>query len=135
MATDLNLFQCIGRLGKDVELKTMKNGESMALFSVAVNDSYMSKTGEKVQNTEWINVVCYRKLAEICAKYLVKGSHIYLSGKFKSYKYEKDGIEKLAFQIVMENMQMLGQKEVRDPVVASEPAKNEHAEFDSDIPF
>lgn len=131
MASDLNRCQFIGRLGKDVELKTISNGEQMAVFSIAVGDSYTAKNGEKIKNTEWVNVVCYRKLAEICHKYLGKGSQVYVSGKLNSSKYTgKDGIERISTKIVIDEMQMLGGKQ------EDKPSKPDN-EFDSslDIPF
>jgi single-strand DNA-binding protein len=109
MAADLNKCCFIGRLGRDVELKDLNNGEQMATFSIAVGESYMSKMGEKVKKTEWVNIVAYRKLAEICYKYLTKGSQVYISGKLHTNKYTgKDGTEKKSVQIILDQMQMLG---------------------------
>lgn len=138
MANDLNSCQFIGRLGRDPEIINMKNGDPMAVFSVAVSESYMSKMGEKVNKTEWINVVAYKKLAEICGKYLVKGSQVYVSGKFNTNKYQaKDGTEKVAFQIILDKLQMLGSKP--DHLAASEPASSPAEPTDEftedDIPF
>ena len=138
MSADLNRFEAIGRLGRDPELVSMKNGEVMTKFSIAVGESYTDKSGEKIKKTEWINVIAYRKLAEICAKYLVKGSHVYISGKFNTNKYQgKDGTEKTSVQIILDQMQMLGQKFHQDEkdVTAgvSQPADPEG--FDTDVPF
>lgn len=140
MATDLNRCEFIGRLGANPEMRDMKNGEKFTTFSVAVNESWTSKTGEKVKKTEWINIIAYRKLAEICGQYLVKGSHVYLAGKFATNKYQdKDGIERTSFQIVLDQMQMLGTKFHQDEATAPKEeasAKATHEEFDTDtIPF
>ena len=133
MATDLNRVFLIGRLGRDVELKTMNNGDVMARFSLAVGESYTSKNGEKVKNTQWINLVCYRKLAEICSKYLGKGSQVFVSGKLSISKYiDKEGIEKQSTQVIINEMQMLGSKQghENDP----EPKKvNEESADDEDL--
>ena len=133
MASDLNKCCFIGRLGKDVELKTISNGEQMALFSLAVGESYTNKAGEKIKNTEWVNVVCYRKLAEICHKYLGKGSQVFVSGKLNSSKYTgKDGIERIATRVVIDEMQMLGGKNE-----SKETSQTSDSNYDGlpDIPF
>lgn len=133
MAADLNRCSFIGRLGRDVELKVMANGENMAVFSLAVGESYTNKAGEKVKNTEWVNIVCYRKLAEICSKYLGKGSQVYVSGKMNTSKYTgKDGNEKQSTKIIIDEMQMLGTKQghENDP----EPQKVD-PELLGDVPF
>lgn len=115
MAADLNRCEFIGRLGRDPELKTMNNGEQMATFSIAVGESYMNKAGERIKNTEWINIVAYRKLAEICGKYLGKGSQVYVSGKLNTTKYTgKDGQEKTATKVIIDTMQMVGAKSSND---------------------
>jgi single-strand DNA-binding protein len=110
MASDLNQCSFIGRLGKDPELRETKSGEPMTIFSIAVNESYTSRQGGKVKNTEWINIVAYRKLAEISGKYLTKGALVYVSGKLNSYTYQKEGQEKFGYRIVMNELHMLGSK-------------------------
>lgn len=140
MAADLNLCQFIGRLGRDVEVKELKNGDKMATFSIAVGESYVSKSGERVKKTEWVNIVAYRKLGEICAQYLTKGSQVYVSGKLNTNKYQgKDGIEKTSVQIILEQMQMLGKKYHQDESSApNEEASGKQVvdDFDTkDIPF
>lgn len=140
MATDLNLCQFIGRLGANPESRDMKNGEKFTTFSIAVNESYTTKSGEKVKKTEWINVIVYRKLAEICAQYLIKGSHVYVAGKLSTNKYkDREGIERTAFQIILDQMQMLGSKFHQDGESAPKEeasGKTVHDEFDTqDIPF
>jgi len=109
MAADLNRCEFIGRLGKDVEMRYTQAGVAIASFSIGVNESYKSKTGEMVKNVEWVNVTAFNKLAEICGKFLVKGSRVYIAGKFKTEKYQaKDGTEKSATKIMLTDMQMLG---------------------------
>ena len=138
MAADLNRCEFIGRLGRDVDVKDTKSCEPMATFSIAVGESYMNKQGEKVKQTEWINIVAYRKLAEICSKYLVKGSHVYVSGKFNTRKYiGKDGTEKSSVTIILDTMQMLGSKFHQDEASAPKEEASGHEEVDllSDVPF
>ena len=82
----------LGRLGKDVELKTTPSGASVANFSVATGEKYKNKSGELVETTEWHNIVVWSKLAEVCQKYLSKGSQVYLEGKLQTRSWDdKDG--------------------------------------------
>ena len=74
----LNLCQFIGRIGK-IENRYMSNGDAVVNCSIAVNESYKDKNGDKQEKTEWVNVVVYRKLAEIMASYCTKGILIYVS--------------------------------------------------------
>ncbi len=110
--SSLNKVQLIGRLGKDVDTRYMPNGECVANFSVATSEKWKDKqTGESKEQTEWHNVVAFRKTAEVCAQYLKKGMLIYCEGKLKTEKYtDKHGIEKYTTKIVIEVMQMLTPK-------------------------
>jgi len=112
MSNDLNQYQCIGRLGKDPESRFMPNGTQVTSFSVAVGSQWKDKAGDKQEATEWVSVTAFDKLAEICDKYLVKGSQVYVSGRMKTDKYtDKQGVEKYSTKIVAERMQMLGGKQ------------------------
>jgi single-strand DNA-binding protein len=138
MSNDLNRCTFIGRLGKDAEQKTLKNGKIMTTFSLAVGESWIDFSGEKVKKTEWINVVCYGKLAEICGKYLGKGFQVYIEGRFNTNKYQgKDGTEKTSVQIVINSMQMLGGAKMPKSESQSEiEVESETNGFDDcDIPF
>lgn len=107
----VNKVILIGRLGKDVELRVMTNGESVANCSLATTESYKDKSGEKVEKTEWHNLVFYRRLAEIAGEYLKKGSMIYIEGKLQTRKYtDKAGVEKYSTEIIVNEMTMLGGK-------------------------
>lgn len=109
MANDLNLFQCIGRLGKDVETRYLPDGKAVVNMSLACGRTWKDAAGQKVEATEWIRVVAFDKLAEICAQYLAKGSQIYISGRMQTKKYQdKDGRDRYSTEIVADRMQMLG---------------------------
>ena len=102
----LNKVILIGRLGRDPEVRYMPNGEAVCNFSVATSESWKDQSG---QRSEWHNVTMYRKLAEIAGQYLHKGSQVYLEGKIQSRKYQgKDGIERTAYDIIANEMKMLG---------------------------
>ena len=112
MANDLNKFMCIGRLGKDPEVRYMPNGNAVVGFSIALGESWKDKnTGEKQERTEWVNCSAFGKLAEIIGEYVKKGSKIYIEGKMRTEKYTgNDGVEKYATKIIVDNMQMLDSK-------------------------
>ena len=107
----LNKVILIGRLGRDPETHYMPNGDAVCNFSVATSESWKDQSGQKKERTEWHNITMYRKLAEIAAQYLQKGSLVYLEGKIQSRKYTgKDGIERTAYEIVCSEMKMLDSK-------------------------
>ncbi len=106
----VNKVILIGRVGKDPEVRHLENGMSVAKFTLATNERYTNKSGEKVETTEWHNIVAWRKLAEIVEKYVKKGNQIYLEGKITTRSYEKDNETKYFTEIVANNMQMLGSK-------------------------
>lgn len=111
MAKDLNQCNFIGRLGRDVELAYTANGSAVAKFSIACGDDYKDKDGNKVEQTNWINIVIFGKLAEICGQYLSKGSQVYVSGKQVTRKWQdKEGQDRYSTEIVANDMQMLGSR-------------------------
>ena len=107
----LNKVILIGRLGRDPETRYMPNGEAVCNFSIATDESWKDKNGQRQTRTEWHSITMYRKLAEIAAQYLKKGSQVYLEGRIQSRKYTgKDGIERTAFDIIASEMKMLDSK-------------------------
>jgi single-strand DNA-binding protein len=113
----------IGRLGKDPEVKNLQSGASVANFSIAVSEKYKDKTtGEAKEITEWINLVLWRGLADIAAKYLHKGDMIYVEGKFRTRSWEKDGTKHYTTEIVVDSLQMLSGKSQGSAPQASAPA-------------
>lgn len=105
----LNKVILIGRLGKDPEVRYMPNGEAVCNFSVATSESWKDSNGQRQERTEWHNITMYRRLAEIAGQYLKKGSQVYLEGRIQSRKYTgKDGIERTAYDIIANEMKMLG---------------------------
>ena len=107
----LNKVILIGRLGRDPECRYLPNGDAVCNFSLATTESWKDQSGQKKERTEWHNITMYRKLAEIAAQYLKKGSQVYIEGRIQSRKYTgKDGIERTAYEIVCSEMKMLGGK-------------------------
>lgn len=123
MSNDLNQCQFIGRLGSDPEVRYMPNGKAVASFSIAVGSQWKLKDGEKQESTEWVNITAFDKLGEICGEYLKKGSQVFISGKMKTDKYEKDGVTKYSTKIIAQDMQMLGGKR-EDGKDSSDPAEH-----------
>ena len=105
----LNKVILIGRLGKDPETRYMPNGEAVCNFSVATSEAWNDRNGQRQEHTEWHNITMYRRLAEIAGQYLKKGSQVYLEGKIQSRKYtDKNGVERTAYDIIVNEMKMLG---------------------------
>nr|DAX81952.1 MAG TPA: Single strand binding protein [Caudoviricetes sp.] len=140
----LNKVILIGRLGRDPETRFMANGEAVCNFSVATSEKYTDKNGQRQEATEWHEVTMFRKLAEIAGQYLTKGSQVYLEGKIRSRKYQgKDGIERTAYEIIANEMKMLGSSNSDDhQAQAGTPAPPRRQEpaapvetISDDVPF
>lgn len=109
---DLNQWQGIGRLGKDPEARYTSAGNAVTSFSLACSRSWKDKnSGEKVEETEWINVTAFGKLGDICSQYLKKGAQVYVSGRLKTDKYDKNGVTHYSTKVIIDNMQMLGSRQ------------------------
>lgn len=104
----VNKVILVGNLGKDPEVRNLENGATVANFTIATTESYKDKTtGEKKDITEWHNIVLWRGLADIAAKYLHKGDMIYLEGKLRTRSWEKEGVTRYTTEVVGDNMTML----------------------------
>ncbi len=111
MTTLKNNVQLIGRLGNDPQVKNFESGKKMANFSLATNDSYINSKGEKVEDTQWHNIVVWGKKADVVEKYLTKGSEIALQGKLINRSYENNGEKKYITEINLNELLMMGGKE------------------------
>ncbi len=136
----LNKAILIGRLGRDPETRYMPNGDAVCNFSVATDESWKDAQGNRQERTEWHNITMYRRLAEIAAQYLKKGSLVYIEGRIQSRKYTgKDGIERTAYDIVANEMKMLGggQDGQNTPAPQANGQAPAHPQEDTDsgIPF
>ena len=111
MAGTVNKVILVGRLGKDPELKYTPSGAPVAKFSLATDESFKDKTGEKQEHTEWHNIVAWNKLAEICGEYLTKGKLVYIEGSIRSRQWQdQSGNKRTSYEIIANQMQMLGSK-------------------------
>lgn len=135
----VNKFIGIGNLGRDPEMRVMPNdGKCVTNFSMAITEFYKDKQGQKQEVTEWVNVVFFGKLAEIAGKYLKKGSKIYVEGKLKTEKYQKDGQDRYITKIVGQSMQMLSSIDKAEKIEKTEVEETRTIDLndiESDIPF
>lgn len=152
MANDLNRCEFIGRLGRDVEIRYSPSGDAVASFSLAVGWKTKDKEG-----VEWVSIVAFGKLAEICGEYLSKGKQVYIAGRFNTQKYQdkETGQDRYSTRIIADQLQMLGGREdgagdhgneARRPAARSAPAQQQRpaaprapaadlSDLDQDIPF
>ena len=145
---DLNKVMLIGRLTRDPELRATPNGAQVASFSVATSFNWTDQSGQKKEQTEFHNVVAWRKLAEIVGQYLKKGSQVYIEGRLstRSWDDKQSGQKRYRTEVVADNMIMLGRPgagsspaEARaqaepEPVIPAESTPEIQID-DSDIPF
>ncbi len=111
MNTLVNKVQLIGLLGKDPEVKTLENGNKMANFSMATNESYKDKKGEKVTNTQWHRVVAWGATAGIIEKFVHKGERIAIDGRLATRNYQdKNGDTRYITEIIANDVLFLSNK-------------------------
>lgn len=142
MARDLNMWQGIGRLGRDPEIRHLPSGVVVANFSIACSDDYNSKdSGEKVEQTEWVRISAFGKTAEVIEQYAHKGKQVYVQGKLKTRKWQdKDGNDRYTTEVNANVVQLLGGRGDSDGG-ESRPERQERASpkaeepFEDDIPF
>jgi single-strand DNA-binding protein len=130
----------IGRLGKDPEVRYTPDGTMVTTFRLATDEQWKDKNGEKVQKTEWHQIVTYRKLAEICGNYLVKGKLVYIEGRIQTRQWEdKDGVKRYTTEIVANDMKMLDSKGSAKGDSSSPDSVNSNSAMgnlpDEDVPF
>jgi single-strand DNA-binding protein len=106
----VNKVILIGNLGSDPELKHISNGNAVCNFSVATSEKWKDKSGALQEKVEWHRIQCWEKTAENVAKYLTKGSSVYIEGSIHTREYEKDGIRRWATDIKAHSVVFLGGK-------------------------
>jgi single-strand DNA-binding protein len=102
----------VGRLGKDPEIRSTPSGATVAKFTIATDERYTDKSGERQERTEWHNIVAWNKLAEICGQYLKKGKLVYIEGSIRtdSWDDKETGQKKYRTEIIANTMQMLDRR-------------------------
>ncbi len=105
----VNKVILVGRLGRDPETRYTSGGQAVANFSVATDESYKDRNGERQKRTEWHKIVVWGKQAEIAQQYLKKGSLVFIEGRIQSREWQdKEGQKRTSFEIVATNFRMLG---------------------------
>src|SRR5699024_1283702 len=133
----MNSIHIVGRLTKDVSLKYTQNGVAVANFTVAVNRQFKNANGER--EADFINVVQFRKGAELTAQYMSKGSQIGVTGRIQTRNYENnEGKRVYVTEVVAENVQFLDSKKSSEPKQETNPLEEAGSPIDisdSDLPF
>lgn len=128
----VNKATLIGHLGGNPELRYTASGQAVANFSMATNEVFNDKEGNKQERTTWHKVVAWGKLAEICGEYLTKGKMVYIEGTIQHRSWEdKEGNTRWTTEIVARQMQMLGQVGERSGYAVSDQAPSEKAGGDA----
>ena len=117
----VNKVILIGRLGKDPEVRAFENNVKKATFPLATSENRKDKEGNRIESTEWHNIVCWRNLAEIAEQFLTKGKMIYLEGKIRTRSWEDHGVKKYITEIEASTFTMLGSKEENKPTEMQVP--------------
>lgn len=131
MSAGVNKVILIGNLGSDPESR-MAGETPVCNFTIATNESWKGKDGQKQDRTEWHRIVVWGKLGENCQKYLAKGRPVYIEGKLQTRSWEKDNVKHYTTEIIAREVKFLGsgQGENSDRPPAPPPIDS-----DSDIPF
>jgi len=154
MARGINKVILIGNLGRDPETRYSQGGNPVTNFSLATSENWRDRqTGESQERTEWHNVVCFGKLAEIAGEYLRKGSKVYIEGSLRTSSWEQDGQKRYRTEVMARDMQMLDSRggpggamggmedtaptgfEPRSSSASNAPTLPADEDFDDDIPF
>lgn len=132
----VNKVILVGNLGKDPEVRSLESGAKVATFSIATTESYKDRnTNERVDKTEWHNIVLWRGLAEVAERYLRKGSQVYIEGKLQTRSYDdKDGVTRYTTEVVGQNMTMLGGRSEGGAQSAPAPTSSSQATTTSSAP-
>jgi single-strand DNA-binding protein len=132
----LNRVMLIGNLGRDPEIRYTKEGVPVATFTIATNEYFRDKSGEKVVKTEWHRVVAWRKLAEWVVQFLSKGKQVYVEGKIRTREYDdKSGIKRRVTEIVALRIQLLGVPPSTDTISEETEEPPPEAIESEDVPF
>jgi len=144
MSGTVNRVILIGRLGKDPDVRYTQDGTPVANFSLATDETFTDRAGDKQTRTEWHKIVAWRRLAEVSGEFLTKGKAVYVEGTLRSNKWrDRDGNSRTSIEVVANRMVMLGSKAGAQGAPngsagdgqAAEPAPTEPDIRDEDIHF
>ena len=133
----VNKVVLIGHLGDDVKMHYFDDSSCIGRFPLATNEVYLNKkTNEKVNNTDWHNIVVRNKGAEICEKYLKKGDKVYVEGKIRNRKWTDDkGIERFSTEIICSDFTFLTPKDTTNSVSPQNVNSSNSFNKEDDLPF
>lgn len=111
MARGVNKVILLGNVGRDPETRYAQNGTAVTRFSIATTEIWKDRSsGEQQERTEWHNIVCFARLAEVAGEYLKKGSKVYIEGQLRTSSWEQDGQKKYRTEVNAKELQMLDSK-------------------------
>ena len=111
MARGVNKVILLGNVGRDPETRYAQNGTAVTRFSIATSEIWKDRSsGEQQERTEWHNIVCFARLAEVAGEYLKKGSKVYIEGQLRTSSWEQDGQKKYRTEVNAREFQMLDSK-------------------------
>ncbi len=129
----VNKVILLGNLGKDPEMRTLESGAKLARISLATNEYFRNKNGERVERTEWHNVIMWDRRAELAEKYLKCGSPVYIEGRLRGRSWDdKDGNKRYTIEVIADVVRLIGSKP-SDTSVSPPPANANNPES-ADIP-
>jgi single-strand DNA-binding protein len=133
----INKVILVGHLGKDPEVRYLDQNRAVANLTIATNERYTDRNGNKVEQTEWHNLEMWDGLAKIAEKYLKKGSLVYVEGKLKTEEWEKDGVKRYTTRIRVNTMNMLDRAagSSNQPQQTAQPNQVKPAEPQSETPI
>ena len=127
MAANLNKVLIMGNLTRDPELKYVPSGTAVASFGLAANRTYTDSNGERQEDTCFVDIVAWNRLAEVCGDYLTKGKPVFVEGRLQYHSWEsEDGGKRSKLEVVAQNIQFLG---------ATKADGSEGEEKEADVPF
>ena len=141
MSSSVNRVILVGRVGKDPEVKSFPNGGKIVSFSIATSERWKSKDGEKKERTEWTNVVTQGDgLCRVAESYIRKGSHVYVSGKLQTRKWQdQSGQDRYSTEVVLDQFRgeivLLDSKQDGDAALTKAKPKSFAEDLDDDLPY
>ena len=131
----LNKVMLIGNVGTEPEFKATAAGTPLVSLSLATNEKWTDKSGNKQEKTEWHRCTAFGRTAELIGQYVHKGSKVYVEGKITTNQYEKDGEKRYSTEIIVNSIQFLDSKSQAQEPQRAKPQAAPQDDFDDDIPF
>jgi len=132
----VNKVILVGNLGKDPEVRHLEGGASVAKFPLATTESFKDKAGQRIEQTEWHNIVLWRGLAEVAEKYLKKGMTIYVEGKLRTRSWDdKEGHKHYTTEVVGDNFTILSKRESSSAPSGKDDGESISPKTGDDLPF